>query len=152
MKESDITERIKELAREIAKYWRMEIYVGTWVCYVDVNGGRIIDIAVSVVPDEKDSDGVAFWVNNGYSNDEMDGYFGIPSIEDCLEKLRGLGAIFRLSYQKDLMKKNMEITDYFDGEHTVKEIFFRGYWFLNNPHEALLSALLEVVKGESQDG
>jgi len=91
MKQSDITPEAIRLSKEIAKYWRMEIYEGCWFWDAEV--------------------GYLFMVHEVFDSTWVDDEYPIPSISDCLEKLGNCA--------------------------DIKVV-----------HEALLSALLEVVKHE----
>jgi len=40
MKQSDITKKVIELSKKIAEHWRMEIYVGGWICLIQIKRGK----------------------------------------------------------------------------------------------------------------
>ena len=121
MKKSDITPEIIEKSKEFAKYGEPELYVGCWI-WEERTG-------LSLISDNPQN----------YLNPNN---IPIPSISDCLEKLRELSISIHLS---DTARVNIEDVEYFNGSYVVRGINFKKYWFLNNPHEALLSALLEVL-------
>ena len=124
MNKKHITPEIIKLSKEIAKYWRMEIYEGCWV----LQGGlvklvyqKLGQFTRVIIECEK--------------RDVLEGnLIPIPSISDCLEKLSGITT----SIEKELLGL---VTNLWRGYHTNIIEF----------HETLLSALLEVLKnGEKQ--
>jgi len=125
MKKSDITQPIIDKCKQLAEHWRMEIYVGCWI--VTNFGTKLIIKHPTEIPHFR---------NRG-------DFTPIPSIWDCLEKLRELGfkAIIHFDYPGD--------------EPMVDAFWFRAIPPLlkshkKSPsfHEALLSALLEVLTNE----
>jgi len=128
MKEQDITPKVIELAKEIARHWRMEIYRGCWILTPDE--------FLLFEPRDMFLDGVALRFTNGNYSKE---WFSVPSISDCLEKLRE--------------HANENITIFIDTSmiwfvtldmHTQKKKTNQS----KSLHEALLFALLEVLKVE----
>ena len=127
MKQSDITPEIIALSRKIAEYWRMEIYKGCWYCDIDI---------------------LCLWHEN-YEPDFPDEVFPIPSISDCLEKLRALNLrvyISGLHYKypvNDEKWYSVSIHRLPYGEEIV-------FICIENFHEALLQALLAVLEGSHE--
>lgn len=113
MRESDITPEVIELAKEIAEIWRMEIYVGCWIIHKDGGIPHLV------------STGVQF-----YENEHQ---ISIPSISDCLEKLR------ELDIEPDI-SIDANGNTYLKYDDPLKMYLY------DSCHEALLSALLEVLK------
>jgi len=73
--------------------------------------------------------------------------FKLWAVSDCFEWLKERSYILRLSYQKDLMKKDIEIpNETYNGEYISREIFIRGYYFMEKPLEALLRAVLAILE------
>lgn len=117
MKRSDITPKIIELSKEIAKYWKMEIYEGCWI-YV---AHEMFLIKIPSIIKERN------W-----------NFIPIPSIADCLRKLRKLeqeGTIQKGKTKHD--EATNPLLDYILGMTSLTEL-----------HEVLLFALLEVLKKE----
>jgi len=143
VKESDITPKIIEKSKELAEYWRMELAYGSWVAVHFSKLGL-----APLLFDGEWSSGVpsdSLYHEKTMELFQKDKWFPIPSISDCLEKLRELSISIHLS---DTARVNIEDVEYFNGSYVVRGIKFRKYWFLNNPHEALLSALLEVLNAK----
>lgn len=130
MKESDITPKVIELAKEIVKYWRMEIYEGCWITRAEASGHETTLITARKL-DEIEHYGFGAYINVGF--------FPVPSISDCLEKLRELQYYVQwndnLDFYEVFIWKNLD-----DVPKSIK-----CKWKL---HEALLAALLEVLKEE----
>ena len=145
MKQSDITERIIELSREIAKYWRMEIYEGCWI-YDEVEerlvlfgkdtqlilNGKLLTYSLLI---KSDTTKELAQVTSGK-------FFPIPSISDALGKLRELDWCIEMTY---ICEPKIEL-NYVKGGERFKQIKAEG----NTLHETLLSALLKMMKGEGK--
>ena len=130
MNKKHITPKAIELSKEIAEYWRMEIYKGCWVCVIQVKkGGEKFN--------RKLIDGKTYWIDKdtqqlywgSFGKIHENDYFPIPSISDVLKKLSGITT----SIEKELLRL---VTNLWRGYHTNIIEF----------HKALLSALLEVLK------
>jgi len=127
MKESDIVPKVVELAKEVAKYWKMEIYEGCWVKMVD---GLLL---------VKEKQNIKNLKQEKKRKESWHQWFPIPSISDCLEKLREYA--------------NENITIFIDTSmiwfvtldmYTQKKKTNQS----KSLHEALLSALLAALKEE----
>ena len=118
MREKDITKEVIRLSKEIAEHWRMEIYEGCWFVS-GLDGQPILYKDILYDPDYKKPD------------------IPIPSISDCLEKIRELGYCMRLEDQPDFYEfgiwDDVEYAPIATGAD-------------QNLHQCILSALLEVVK------
>ena len=137
MREKDITKEVIRLSKEIAEHWRMEIYVGCWICLIQIKRGKKKFNPELV-------DGKIFWIDKD-TKQLYWGSFGeihkedipIPSISDCLEKIRELGYCMRLEDQPDFYEfgiwDDVEYAPIATGAD-------------QNLHQCILSALLEVVK------
>jgi len=134
MKEQEITPKVIELAKEIARHWRMEIYEGCWIVWNDN--------VINLVTDEHT---LKFLLR---TESRILHYVPIPSISDCLEKLRELGyesmnlqrRPFRSSWMINIWDKeshNLEVD-------TIKRWRNKG----ETLHEVLFSVLLEALKEE----
>jgi len=155
MKQQDITPKIIELAKAIAELWRMPIYVGCWMMVKGDDNWKITH--------KVDTGGFTLilfdshWkLESGalYHTDLPNAYrefFLIPDIGDCERKLLRLG----FTYRTDRLLSCVVIQLYDpedEGKPYGKEM--QGV----NTHEALLSALLEVLKeqksgvGEEKEG
>ena len=138
MRKSDIIEKVIELSKKIAEHWRMEIYVGGWICLIQIKRGKQKFNPELV-------DGKIFWIDKdtrqlywgSFGEIHKKEYIPIPSISDCLDKLRELGYFIRIQDQPDFYEvgiwKDVEDENIAGGASP-------------NIHEALLSALLEVLK------
>lgn len=144
MKQSDITPKVIELSKEIAKHCQFPVGKGSWI--LPDKGFHWVE------PLDKDKPHLVVGKTsppNSYLDLEKYkghnslpytvGYFiPIPSISNVLEKLREL-------------KKQINIQVYDDGyilndpKKSPQEILSISHF-----HEALLSALLEASKGESE--
>ena len=140
MKQSDITPEVIRLSKEIAKHWRMDIYKGCWV-YEDWDK---IDEQTDVGLVQW-ADGEMFYTTGSKMDNKKDGVTPIPSISDCLEKLRELG------WYVETMHNRLFFTNTQDHRWDVEIAMEEGKFFNDTVtqgktlHEALLSALLEVV-------
>ena len=120
MKESDITPKVIELAKEIVKYWRMEIYEGCWITRAEASGHETTLITARKL-DEIEHYGFGAYINVGF--------FPVPSISDCLEKLRELG------WHTDYQPIPSYLATTLIGQKNIQEL-----------HEYLLYVLLKVLK------
>ena len=112
MKESDITQPVIDKCKQISEHWRMEIYVGCWIiCSYLKMDVVVLHHGVSIYKGE---------------------LIPIPSISDCLEKLRELRALSAFGGGA-----TKAITAFLMGQITITKL-----------HESLLSALLEVLKND----
>ena len=136
MKQSDITPKIIELSKQIAEYWKMEIYEGCWVNISRDDTQKIV-LATKV-------NCLGFYWRSPDMNDfrffACPEDFPIPSISDALEKLRELDWCIEMTY---ICEPKIEL-NYVKGGERFKQIKAEG----NTLHEALLSALLEVLKND----
>ena len=112
MREKDITPEVIRLSKAIAELWRMKIYVGCWVI--------TLREVVYLIKSESEIE----WI------EEDHGGIPIPSISDCLEKLKELDSEWRTH----------QLVAVFDGLLTYDIMTIQIF------HEALLSALLEVLR------
>ena len=139
MRKSDVSQPVIDKCRELAEHWRMGIYEGCWVARAisgDLSGTREYKIYQ-----------VTWLLHKGFQvintthglEDMPIEYYPIPSISDVLSKL-----------------KEMKILDI----ELIQEGDFWTVWFFsdeehpkgktcNTLHEALLSALLEILKGRN---
>ena len=133
MKEQNITLKIKELAREIAEYWRMPIYEGCWAHLPDKWNKRDFENLVLV----QNKESVRNIKREMRRKESYHHWIPIPDIGDCLEKLRERQGFMPEYYKKkDFNRSLMNIfKNYIEGQFTVEEAH---YW--------LLSALLAVLK------
>ena len=131
MKEQNIIPRVEELAGEIAKYWRMPIYKGCWIKI----GGKIQ--LVSNCNNNYFYTGCNY-VKNQWTNRKGSG-IPIPSISDCLEKLRELKLryIFHAWELDDIL---VSLIDDEKGDVIVDQMKATAL------HESLLSAVLAVLE------
>jgi len=134
MKQQTITPKIIELAKKIVELWPMPIYEGCWIAkaiYGDLSGNR----------DYKACQ-VTWLLHKGFQvidttrglEDMPIKYFPIPDIGDCLEKLKGLDSEWRTH----------QLVAVFDGLLTYDTMTTQIF------HEALLSALLEVLEDNAK--
>ena len=72
----------------------------------------------------------------------------ILSFSRCLEWLVKRSWILRLPYQKDLMKKDIEFSEWFDGEFTKQEVFIKGYLLMENPDLWVAKAVVKILEGK----
>ena len=86
MQEKDITTPIIDKCKELAKHWRMEIYEGCWVHLEEWE--EKIFLVTEVNGEDIEVSGFHWISTRGFFSGED---FPIPSISDCLEKLRELG-------------------------------------------------------------
>lgn len=129
MKRSDITPEIIRLSKEIAKYWRMEIYEGCWV--------RVANKTRMVIGVQDEFYYTQDSFNWGHPQWTIKAGFPIPSISDCLEKLMELGID---SYEWVALKNGRWEVFTYENDVCVHRK-------ASSFHEALLSALLEVLRG-----
>jgi len=129
MKRENITPKIIELAREIAEYWRMEIYVGCWI----LDGGMIKLVFL------KRGQFIYVIVGEEKRMTVSGNVIPIPSISDCLEKLREL----KLRYIFHAWELDEILVSLISDEDSTVII---DQLKSDNLYEALLSALLEVLK------
>jgi len=122
VKESDIMQPIIDKCREIAKYWRMELYEGCWIRVA--NKTRLV---ISII-------GEYFFTNESYTlgNPQFKTKSGFPilSIYDCLEKIYNSSCPFGT-----FITLEKRFKDWSSAVITTKEL-----------HETLLSVLLEVLR------
>ena len=123
MKASSITPKIIDLSKRIAEKWRMEIYPGAWYCYTNY----VDENQLNIYP-----------LNEIYPMPEYDRITPIPSIEDVLEKLRGLGWCIELYW---VMEAVVDLV-YMKAGEPHRRVKTRS----DNLHEALLEALLEALE------
>ena len=136
MKQSNITPKIIELSKQIAEHWRMKFYIGCWI-EDDMKNLALIEKI------ERDISTAGYRDSNRWFSVDNPDITPIPSIEDCLERLREQGLYIRLIVA-------------IEGKVSVGKIGQQPFFeteviWENEIHEALLTALLEVLKGESQD-
>ena len=130
MKKSDITEEVIRLSKEIAGYWRMEIYEGCWII--------AFDELIRFHPVHMRLDGIGLKFLNGACDRN---WFPIPSISDCLAKLKEMGYMLKIkSYAKEWL---VELYEMDENEQVIYLDIGR-----DSLHLALLSALLDVVQDE----
>ena len=132
MNQQQITDEVKRLAKEIAKYWRMEIYKGCWVKI----GGKIQ--LVSNCNNNYFYTGCNY-VKNQWTNRKGSG-IPIPDIGDCLEKLRELGGWWNIIVDINSGKEVFEWGNKKQGLGSIPYKDDSDFYFL------LLSALLAVLK------
>ena len=110
MKESDITPEVIKLSKEITRFWMMVSYEGGWVYYPALK---------------------KLMLYKTYQG-RVETWFPIPSISDCLEKLREKYKLLPQNWKDDLDEGFYNVLNY--------------YISISKFHEWLLSALLEVLK------
>lgn len=143
MKESDITDEVIRLSKEIAKYWRMNPDKGSFVRIVTDEGEDRTHLVECAAYDKKEIND-CFWLENGTDieiNDRWVIWFPIPSISDCLEKLRELVSGTHVVFVEYPKEGDCSVTFYCPDADMDEYIYLA-----KTPHEALLSALLEVLK------
>ncbi len=128
MKKPDITQPVIDKCKQIAEYWRMEIYEGSWILeawhgMALVKWSPYLVSDISLMPHRK--------------NERIP----IPSISDCLEKLRELNDI-HFTIDSDARGWAVAIVHPFHPKFNAEIHDFEG----DTLHEALLSALLAVLK------
>ena len=139
MKESDITPKIIEKSKELAEYWRMELAYGSWVAVHFSKLGL-----APLLFDGEWSSGVpsdSLYHEKTMELFQKDKWFPIPSISDCLEKLMELRLRY-IFHAWELDEILVSLIDDEKGDVTVDQMK------ATTLHEALLSALLEVVSHE----
>jgi hypothetical protein len=117
MRKEQITPEVIELSKKIAEKWRMDIYPGCWYCYTNYSPEDFIR---------------QYPADKIYPMGDFDRITPIPSIADCLQELKG---------------KFRKLTICNDGKCEIEYLLSDGSYYCveNTPHEALLSALLEVL-------
>lgn len=167
MKKQDITPKVIKLAKKIANHWRMEIYEGCWFAVVSSKKDDWEGIDAKTY--EKPLIYLAMNLNVGryygyadpfggcgnvFSEDPHNyclpnEWYPIPSILDCLEKLRGLlfygglwmcGDYVEARFKKTIINK--------DDKDVGKIIYISPRMHLKSPLVVLFSALLEALKEE----
>ena len=143
MKQSDITPGVIELSKELAEHWRMEIYRGCWIICKDTNRPYLIEVVEEwenkdISYDLSEGDGITTEPISSFKEHIDEFFIPIPSISDCLDKLRELGFKVRIS---EIRSDRPHVCKLYDLDGFSVATFTR-----NSTHEALLSALLEVVK------
>ena len=135
MRKADITTPIIEKCEQLAKHWRMEIYEG---CWVEVTIGRkTVCHTVGYIGED-----ALYRVNTGlalFHVARADELLPIPSISDCLEKLRELNWYPEMAW---ITEPRVRIDYLCSGKSSQVIQIKQG----DTLHEALLSALLEAVK------
>lgn len=137
MRKEDITPEVIGLAKEISSYWRMEIYEGCWYQYTSLN--PLNDEEESCLLLNSDREPISPQKQlDAPTNDIFRGkYIPIPTIADCSDKLRELGYKYLIEYDCDghwlRVYGGKEKYRSFEVDHQCE-------------HEALLSALLSVLK------
>jgi len=142
MKKQDITPKIINLAKRIAKYWRMEIYRGCWIKI----GGEA-QLITSTCDDYFFTGCNCF--KNRWTNRKGSGV-PVPSISDVLLKLDELNMII---YNLGQWEQGIDHRDLSDAWIVVIRKRYRDKSSeveIKAPslHEALLAALLEVLEKE----
>ena len=137
MNKKHITPEIIELSKKIAEYWRMEIYKGCWV----INKKGVYGVVIL-----SQGDAVAVHAEADYVRYEewnlKKKVTPIPSISDCLEKLRE-----RPGFMSGYYKKK----DFDNSLLNIFKNYIKGRFIVEEVHYWLLSALLRVLeKGEKQ--
>lgn len=151
MKESDITPEVIKLSKEIAKLWKLEIYRGCW--YHNSRDGKLHCWGGSFsIPSEE----LEFNLQEMLPKDKPEPLriTPIPSISDCVEKLRKLGWFIwqiweRGKEPKELSDWVIQITKAIESGEYVFGYRMKEHCKLieaSTLHKALLSALLEVLK------
>ena len=118
MRKEEITQEIIEKAKELAEYWRMEIYEGCWV-YDKLD--NVLDLVFG---------GRKYWFDRGFLKTET--FIPIPSISDCLEKLRELKPKSPVR-----MKVSIAVLEYLMNKTTFAKFY-----------KTTISAILEVLKND----
>ena len=144
MRKSDIIEKVIELSKKIAEHWRMEIYVGGWICLIQIKRGKQKFNPELV-------DGKIFWIDKdtrqlywgSFGEIHKKEYIPIPSISDCLALLTPRFNEIALDYSVDnvIDEKHWYVGCVKKGEY-VPHIEMSN----ESLHLALLSALLEAVE------
>jgi len=136
MKESDITTPVIDKCKQLAEHWRMEIYEGCWVSVEHM--GSTLELIIG--SDKPRADG----------KDNRDLFSGgncipIPTFSDCLDKLRELGCPLEIKPIK-VQKWKWRLT--WGEPYKIKKPWggITNCKDISALHEALLSALLEVLK------
>ncbi len=136
MEESQITPEVIKLSKQIVEHWRIEIYGGCWLTKDSKSALKTLALVTGT-----DKWRIYFyelnWGNTSNHKNKMDEWFPIPSISDCLEKLRERSEFMPDYYNKKHFDRSLLniFKNYIKGEFTVEKVH---YW--------LLSALLEVLK------
>lgn len=143
MNPSSISPKIIELSKEIAKCWKMEMYEGCWI-YDDKNDELFMTVGKYMIDKRIEYDNKFQKPNHitfGDPSSKMRDCIPIPSISDALEKLRELGWDIKIKHYQ--INSEWQVLVYLSNIIKSKDAY------APTEHEALLSALLEVLKGES---
>jgi len=142
MKEQNITLKIKELAREIAEYWRMPIYEGCWAHLPDKWNKRDFENLVLV----QNKESVRNIKREMRRKESYHHWIPIPDIGDCEQKLVELGYesmnLTRRAFQNPWAIKVWDYESHDLDTDTIKASEKTG----KSLHEIALSALLAALK------
>ena len=133
MEESDITQPVIDKCKQITEYWRMEIYEGCWVISQRKEWKNVSDIEMKA---DITDDSIVL-IDNVSKVQIPSLTIPIPSISDCLEKLRELNYKYGIEYDHD---------GHWIHIHGGKEEWYSANFDHQDAHIALLSALLEVLR------
>jgi len=141
MKKLDITTPIIDKCKKLSQFWRMEIYEGCWGILPDDNKIFLITEKIKGMSHNGFRAIYPTLPSFGKITLVASEYIPIPSISDCLERLRELG--WR-NYQFSIAENGKIEMHIIHVPFTFKkedEIIVQG-----TPLEALLSALIKVMK------
>jgi len=139
MKKQDITFEIVDLAEQIAKHWKMEIYRGCWIKI----GGEV-QLITSTCDDYFFTGCNCF--KNRWANRKGSGV-PIPSISDVYSLVNSKGyTIDAIQDHDNMVNKQFNEVNII---HTNLTEGWRGIG--KNIHEAFLGALLAMFQGENSE-
>ena len=134
MRRADITPELIELSKRAKELgFPQDVEKGDWYGYVTYTDELFVLGAGEMIC--------------GVETEETKLYL-ILSFSRCLEWLVKRSWILRLPYQKDLMKKDIEFSEWFDGEFTKQEVFIKGYLFMENPDLWVAKAVVRILERE----
>ncbi|GAG13768.1 unnamed protein product [marine sediment metagenome] len=149
MKQLNITLKVIELAKEIAEKWRMEIYEGCWYQYTSLGPLDDKEETCLLLHSDREPTSVQKQLDAPKNDIFRGSYIPIPSISDCERKFTQLGWTIYRTIQHEQAIDHHELGD-------MWQVVVRRRWDENKKdwiemmasthHEALLSALLEVLK------
>ena len=145
MKREQITPEIIELSKKIAEKWRMDIYFGGWAIVLFERLGEQPILYNGEWSCGAPSD--SLYHEKTMKLYTQDKWFPIPSMGDCLEKLRELGIPVQIKDRRDRYAESRGWTHQLAFGHPNKKSAYKSWGGVINGtlHLALLSALLEVL-------
>lgn len=138
MKRENITPKIIELAKKIAEHWRMEYYPRCWTFFELPTDNKYLGWCMDKYREHAGVIQIYLEKTESFTWQKPDTVIFVPSISDCLEKLR------------EFAEENIQIFIDMSLIWVVTINAFskksRVFTESRNLHEALLQALLTVLK------